>query len=57
MEPARRSYVTVGTDTSNFPSLKYNGLTPVRFKATDLEKGVKSSPRYREQLYYIYGLE
>lgn len=57
MEPARRSYVTVGTDTSNFPSLKYNGLTPVRFEATDLKKGVKSSPRYREQLYYIYGLE
>lgn len=38
MEPARRSYVTVGTDGANFPSQKYDGLTPVRFTAPDLKK-------------------
>ena len=57
MEPARRSYVTVGTDGANFPSQKYDGLTPVRFTAPDLKKGIMSSGNYREQLYYIYGLE
>ena len=57
IEPARRAYVTVGTDTSNFQSQKYDGLIPVRFEAPDLKRGIMSSPNYREQLYYIYGLE
>lgn len=56
MTPARNMYVTVGTDAANFPSLKYSG-TPVKFKTADLETGVRSSGNYREQLYYIYGLD
>ena len=58
MEPVRNSYVTVGTDTANFPSLKYTNLEgPVRFKTPDLENGVRRSGGYHEQLYYIYGLD
>ena len=58
MEPVRNSYVTVGTDAANFPSLKYNSLEgPVRFITSDLENGVRKSGNYREQLYYIYGLD
>lgn len=57
MEPARNSYVTVGTDGANFPSQKYNGLVSVKFTAPDLKKGIMSSPNYREQLYYIYGMD
>lgn len=56
MTPVRNMYVTVGTDAANFPSLKYSG-TPVRFETSDLEKGVRESGNYREQLYYIYGLD
>ena len=56
MTPVRNMYVTVGTDAANFPSLKYSG-TPVRFETSDLEKGVRQSGNYREQLYYIYGLD
>lgn len=56
MTPARNMYVTVGTDAANFPSLKYKG-TPVRFETADLENGVRKSGNYREQLYYIYGLD
>lgn len=57
MQPARNSYVTVGTDGANFASQKYNGLSPVKFTAPDLEKGIRSSGNYREQLYYIYGTD
>ena len=58
MEPVRNSYVTVGTDTANFPSLKYRNTDgPVRFEAPDLEQGVRTSPNYTEQLYYIYGTD
>lgn len=58
MEPVRNSYVTVGTDAANFPSLKYTNLDgPVRFKTPDLENGVRTSGGYHEQLYYIYGLD
>lgn len=53
--PIRNSYVTVGTDAANFPSIKYTN-SPVRFETTDLKNGVMSSGNYREQLYYIYGL-
>lgn len=56
MTPVRRMYVTVGTDTANFDSMKYTG-TPVRFETKDLENGVRKSGNYREQLYYIYGLD
>ena len=56
MTPVRNMYVTVGTDAANFPSMKYSG-TPVRFETSDLEKGVRESGNYREQLYYIYGLD
>lgn len=56
MTPTRNMYVTVGTDAANFPSLKYSG-TPVRFETSDLEKGVRESGNYREQLYYVYGLD
>lgn len=58
MEPVRNSYVTVGTDTANFPSLKYTNLDgPVKFITPDLENGVRTSGGYHEQLYYIYGLD
>ena len=58
MEPVRNSYVTVGTDTANFPSLKYTNLDgPVQFKTPDLENGVRTSGGYHEQLYYIYGID
>lgn len=57
MEPARNSYVTVGTDGANFASQKYNGLNPVIFTAPDLKQGIMSSGNYREQLYYIYGTD
>ena len=58
MEPVRNSYVTVGTDTANFPSLKYTNIEgPVRFETPDLENGVRFSGGYHEQLYYIYGLD
>lgn len=56
MTPVRKMYVTVGTDTANFDSMKYTG-TPVRFETKDLENGVRKSGNYREQLYYIYGLD
>ena len=56
MTPVRDMYVTVGTDAANFSPLKYTG-TPVRFETPDLENGVRKSGNYREQLYYIYGLD
>ena len=56
MTPVRKMYVTVGTDAANFDPLKYAG-TPVRFETSDLEIGVRGSGNYREQLYYIYGLD
>lgn len=56
MTPTRKMYVTVGTDVANFPSKKYNGA-PVRFETSDLENGVRKSGNYREQLYYVYGLD
>ena len=56
MTPCRNMYVTVGTDAANFDSIKYSG-TPVRFATSDLENGVRKSGNYREQLYYIYGLD
>jgi hypothetical protein len=56
MTPTRKMYVTVGTDVANFPSKKYNGA-PVRFETEDLENGVRTSGNYREQLYYVYGLD
>ena len=58
MEPARNQYVTVGTDTANFPSLKYTNLDgPVKFQTPDLENGVRTSGGYHEQLYYVYGTD
>ena len=58
MEPVRNSYVTMGTDAANFPSLKYtNTEGPVHFIATDLENAVRSSGGYSEQLLYIYGID
>lgn len=57
MEPARNAYVTIGTDGENFPSKKYNGLEPVKYVAPDIKKGIISSGNYKEQLYYIYGMD
>lgn len=56
MTPVRNMYVTVGTDAANFPSEKYEGNQPVKFKTSNLRQGVQNSPNYKEQLYYIYGL-
>lgn len=32
-------------------------MTPVKFEATALEEGIKSSPSYADQLLYIYGID
>ncbi len=56
MTPVRDMYVTLGTDTENFTPEKYTGA-PVRFTIVDVEKGVRQSPNYGEQLLYIYGLD
>ena len=56
MTPVRKMYVTVGTDAANFEPVKYSG-TPVDFSTPDLENGVRNSGNYREQLYYVYGLD
>ena len=56
LKPIRSSYVTAGDDSANYPSKKYDGVNPVKFKLSDIENGVRKSSNYPEQLVYIYGM-
>ena len=55
--PIRSSYFTAGDDSANYPSKKYNGVTPLKFKLNELENGIRKSDNYPEQLLYIYGTD
>lgn len=56
LTPVRSSYVTAGDDSANYPSKKYDGINPVKFKLSDIETGIRQSSNYPEQLVYIYGM-
>ena len=56
LKPIRSSYVTAGDDSANYPSQKYDGANPVKFKLSDIESGIRKSSNYPEQLVYIYGM-
>jgi hypothetical protein len=43
LKPIRSAYVTAGDDSANYPSEKYNGINPVKFKLNDIAEGVRSS--------------
>ena len=53
--PIRSAYVTAGDDSANYPSQKYDGINPLKFKLNELESGIRRSQNYPEQLLYIYG--
>lgn len=55
-QPVRSSYVTVVTDNEAFPSKKYNGINPVKFTVPSIERGVRKSLNYPEQLFYLQGV-
>ena len=54
-KPIRSSYFTAGDDSMNYPSQKYDGIHPLKFKLNELEGGIRKSNNYPEQLLYIYG--
>ena len=54
--PSHSSYVTLGDDAEAYPSRKYDGIHPLRFNIDAIEKGVRQSANYPEQLLYIYGM-
>lgn len=57
LTPIRSSYVTIGGDGDfTYPSQKYDGKNAVKFKITEVEHGVRTSPNYPEQLLYLYGM-
>ena len=56
LTPIRSSYVTAGDDSANYPSKKYDGANPVKFKLAELEQGIRKGANYPEQLLYIYGM-
>lgn len=56
LTPTHSSYVTLGDDNEAYPSVKYDGINPVKFKINSIENGVRKSNNYPEQLLYIYGL-
>ena len=56
LQPIRSAYVTAGDDSANYPSQKYDGKNPVKFKLGDIATGVRKSHNYPEQLVYIYGM-
>ena len=53
--PIRSSYFTAGDDSANYPSQKYDGVNPIKFKLSAIENGIRTSSNYPEQLLYIYG--
>ena len=54
-KPIRSSYFTAGDDAANYPSQKYDGINPLKFKLSAIENGIRTSSNYPEQLLYIYG--
>ena len=56
LTPTHSSYVTLGDDNEAYPSQKYDGITPLKFKVSAIESGVRTSENYPEQLLYIYGV-
>ena len=54
-KPIRSSYFTAGDDAANYPSQKYDGVNPLKFKLSAIENGIRTSSNYPEQLLYIYG--
>ena len=57
LSPFQRSYVTLATDNAPLPSIEYEG-TPVRMEfPSNVVTGVRKSPRYAEQLLYLYGAD
>jgi hypothetical protein len=46
----------VGDDNEAYPSVKYDGVNPVKFNINAVENGIRKSANYPEQLLYIYGL-
>lgn len=55
LKPIYSTYITVSDDAAAYPSVKYDGKTPVQFKVDAIESGVRKSKDYKEQLLYIYG--
>lgn len=55
LTPIYSTYVTVSDDSAAYPSVKYDGTTPVNFRVDAIESGVRKSKNYKEQLLYIYG--
>lgn len=56
LTPTHSSYVTLGDDNEAYPSQKYDGIHPLKFKISAIENGVRTSAGYPEQLLYIYGI-
>ena len=56
LTPMRSSYVTISDDNEAYPSVKYDGINPVKFDVTAIQSGVTTSNNYPEQLLYVYGL-
>ena len=56
LTPIRSSYVTLSDDSIAYPSQKYDGINPIKFKVEAIENGVRNSAGYPEQLLYIYGM-
>lgn len=54
--PIHDSYVTFGGDNENWPSKKFSG-TPLRFNIDSIETGFRKSANYKEQLFYVYGID
>lgn len=57
LTPYQRDYVTLATDNAPIPSIEFTGA-PVRVEfPSNVVSGVRKSPRYAEQLLYIYGAD
>ena len=55
LTPSRRSYVTLGDDNENYPSVQF--LTnPVKYEISKIENAFRTSPNMGEQLFYVYGI-
>ena len=57
LTPFQRSYVTLATDNAPLPSTEYKGSAVRVDFPTNVRTGVQKSPRYAEQLLYIYGAD
>ena len=56
LKPIQSTYVTAADDSGTYPSQKYDGVNPVKFKLNDIETGIRQSEDYPEQLVYLYGM-